>query len=144
MRINSSTKLSLPRDMAKVSTTADRGFSHQMKLFENAYLKEHMEGELAAIEEQGKNLCRRMNLSELNKFRRMVSEFIRSCIAGGLKLQEERYSPLKGRVKILSVIKTVDEKLLSLAELLMSENKDPLQVLALVDEIRGLLLDLYA
>lgn len=144
MRVNLSSEFSLPRDMTKAVNTGDKVFSEHLKTFSTAYFKEHMEGELAAIEDQGRRLCRRMTLADLKKYRQMVANFIRGCISQGLSLKEEPHTTGFGRTKMLQVVKTINERLLSLAELLLSENRDPLEAMALVDEIRGLLLDLYA
>ena len=144
MRVNLTSEFSLPRDITKAVNIGDKPFSEHLKTFSVSHLREHMEGELVAIEEQGRRLCRRMTLGDLRKYKQMVADFIRACISQGLSLKEEQHTTGFGRTKMLSVIKTVNEKLLSLAQLLLSENQDPLKAMALVDEIRGLLLDLYA
>jgi len=62
----------------------------------------------------------------------------------GFSFDEERLGSRFGRTKILAIVRTVNQKLVDLGKELLSSNKDSLKVLALVDEIRGLLLDLYA
>lgn len=143
MRVNLASEFSLPQDILKTSQRPEKSFHEHIKSYEMVYLKEQLEGELAAIEEQGRLLYQRRTLEDLRKYRQMVADFIRNCISQGLNLKQERHTTNFGRTKILSVLKTIDDKILSLAEQLIEENGDPLKILALVDEIRGLLLDLY-
>lgn len=99
---------------------------------------------LSSIEEQGKRLVKSLSLADLKKYKEMVGGLIKYCLEMGLELKEERLFSGKGRQKVLTTVRIVDEKLIELTELLLSKNADALKVLALVDEIRGLLLDLYA
>ena len=48
------------------------------------------------------------------------------------------------KIPMYKIIKKVDEKLLELADAVISKEQKGLKVLDLVGEIRGLLLDLYA
>ncbi|ADL06810.1 YaaR family protein [Thermosediminibacter oceani] len=105
--------------------------------------KEQLEGMLASIEEQGRRLVKTMSLADLKKYREMLARFLRQCVESGLDLKEERFFTRYGRQKVLTAVKIVDRKLMELAELILSKS-DAVKVLAIVDEIRGLLLDLYA
>lgn len=144
MKVNLSPEFALPRDIMPRSGGSVRSFEEHLQAMTAMHLNEQMDGEMAAIQEQGRRLARSMSLADLKKYRDMVADFLRICIAGGLSCKEERLSSRYGRTKVLTIIKTVNQKLLALAEALLSENKDSLKVMALVDEIRGLLLDLYA
>jgi hypothetical protein len=50
----------------------------------------------------------------------------------------------RGRHRVYGIIRLVDEKLDELAKELVSEEKDTIHILSMVDEIRGLLLDIFA
>jgi len=144
MKVNLSPEFTLPRDIMPRSGSSVRSFEEHLQAMTEMHLSEQLDGQLAAIQEQGRRLARNMSLADLKRYRDMVADFLRMCIAGGLSCKEERLSSRYGRTKVLTIIKTVDRKLMALAEALLSENKDSLKVMALVDEIRGLLLDLYA
>lgn len=144
MKVNLSPEFTLPRDVVTKSSGSPRTFEEHLSAMTKIHLRERLDEELEAIFEQGRRLARSMNLSDLKKYRDMVANFLKLCIAGGLSCKEERLSLRYGRTKVLTIIKTIDRKLMALAEALLSENKDSIKVMALVDEIRGLLLDLYA
>ncbi len=118
-------------------------FARELKATVELHFKDQADMHMLAIQEQGRRLCRSMTLKDLKKYRQMVAEFLNMCISQGLCLTEERMPQRHGKTRLLSIIKTVNKKLIDLAEKLISEDKDPLQIIALVDEIRGLLLDLY-
>ncbi|MCR4430260.1 MAG: YaaR family protein [Tepidanaerobacteraceae bacterium] len=144
MKVSLSPEFTLPRDVQSGARGVSRSFEEHLMQIAESNLKERMDGELAAILEQGRRIAKSMSLSDLKKYRNMVANFLKLCIAQGLSCKEERLSPRFGRSKALTIIKTVNQKLLALAEALLSENKDSIKILALTDEIRGLLLDLYA
>lgn len=144
MKVNLSPEFTLPRDIVPRSRGSAGTFDEHLRAMTEIHLRERLDGELAAIHEQGRRMARNMSLSDLKKYRDMVAGFLKLCIAGGLSCKEEKFSSRYGRTKVLTIIKTVNQKLLAMAEALLSDNKDSLKVLALVDEIRGLLLDLYA
>ncbi|MDI3480871.1 MAG: uncharacterized protein PWQ97_526 [Tepidanaerobacteraceae bacterium] len=144
MKVSLSPEFALPRDVLSATKGASRSFEEHLLQFSESYLKEKLDGQLAAILEQGRRITKSMSLSDLKKYRNMVADFLKLCISQGLNCRQERLSTRLGRSKVLTIIKTVDQKLIELAEALLSENKDPIKILALTDEIRGLLLDLYA
>ena len=143
MRVDFSPEFGLPRDILNHTDIGNRNFSEHLRCAGNTHMKQMMDGELNAITEIGRRLSKNMSLSDLQKYRRKIGEFLKMCITQGFSFKEERFPARYGRSKILSIIKTVNKKLIDLAEELISENRDSLRVMALVDEIRGLLLDLY-
>jgi uncharacterized protein YaaR (DUF327 family) len=144
MRVNRSPGITLPREVPIKAGNGEKPFFEHLETASIEHLKHHMGQELEVIHELGRKLSRSLSLADLKKYKQKVSDFLKLCISEGLCYKEEKFSSKYGRTKILSLVETVNKKLLSLAEILLSENKDSLRVMALVDEIRGLLLDLYA
>jgi uncharacterized protein YaaR (DUF327 family) len=134
---------SLPPDIKSKAANYTGDFGGRLLEMEQIQLQNTLDEQLMAIKEQGQRLCRHMALGDLKKFRQMVAEFLRSCLAGGLKLSQDKMYSRGGKSKLLYIIKTVDEKLMALAQELFSENRDSIKIMSLVDDIRGLLLDLY-
>ena len=85
-----------------------------------------------------------MNIADLKEYKQKIADFLQLCISQGFCFKEEKLPYRYGRTKVLSIVKTVNQKLITLAEMLLSENSDSMKIVALVDEIRGLLLDIYA
>ncbi|MDN5331681.1 MAG: uncharacterized protein PWP45_906 [Tepidanaerobacteraceae bacterium] len=141
-----SSKGDLPRASfhnAKSPSMAE-DFRDFLKSAQEVYTREQLSLMLSSIEEQGKRLVKNMSLADLKKYKEMLGRFFRYCLELGLELKEERLFSGQGRQKILTTVRIVDEKLIELTELLLSKNAEAVRVLAILDEIRGLLLDLYA
>jgi uncharacterized protein YaaR (DUF327 family) len=125
------------------SETSSGHFEEHLLSASYASLSESLDKELLKIREQGKQLCGSMSISQLNKYKKMVAGFLKKCLDGGLCCKKETMSSQYGRTKVLIIVKKVDQKLLQLAEMVTSGNSDPMRVLSIVDEICGLLFDVY-
>ncbi|MCG0275080.1 MAG: YaaR family protein [Thermosediminibacteraceae bacterium] len=129
------------------SSKAASGANNFQDFLANArevYTKEQLGDMLSSIEEQGKRLAKTMSLGDLKRYKEMLARFLKYCLEAGLELKEEKFFSQNGRQKVLAAVKIVDKKLLELTELVLSQSADAVRILAIVDEIRGLLLDLYA
>jgi len=144
MRVNLSPKIPLSREIQVRADHDKRTFFEHLEASSKGYIKQHLDQEFEVIFELGRRLSRSLALADLRKYKQKVREFLKLCVSEGLSYEEQRLPARYGRSKVLSIVNTVNEKLLGLAELLLSENQDSIRVMALVDEIRGLLLDLYA
>jgi uncharacterized protein YaaR (DUF327 family) len=144
MRVRLQPEFGLPKDVLIHTDQSNRNFSEHLKNVKNNHIKHRMDLELNAINDIGRRLLKNMSLSDLREYRKKIAEFLKMCISQGFYFKEEQLPARYGRSKILSIVKTVNQKLIDLAEQLLSENRDSLKIMALVDEIRGLLLDLYS
>ncbi len=102
-----------------------------------------IEGLVRTIEEQGKRIKERADMSELQKYRENITKLINETVSNGFAFHKEGKLGPNGRSKIFAMIKTVNEKLDSLTKKILSEEKDNISLLDEVDDIRGLLVDMY-
>lgn len=97
------------------------------------------------IEDQGKILSETSRtVDELRKYKAMVKEFMEDAVKLGLSLEERRGFNRRGRTKIYKIVKEVDRKLLDLTDALLVKQKKGLDILDMVGEIKGLLINIYA
>lgn len=144
MRVNLSPEVPLTREVHLKASSGGKTFFEHLEASSKDYIKQHLDQEFEVIFELGRRLSRSLSLADLKKYKQKVREFLNLCVSEGLSYEEHKLPFRNGRNKVLSIVNTVNQKLLNLAELLISENQDSIRVMALVDEIRGLLLDLYA
>lgn len=144
MRVNLSTKYEIKNDVKTHSEKSKPSFEKHLQAAESTQLKQTIDKELETITEIGQRLVKNMSLADFREFRQRIANFLKLCISQGFSFTEERLGSRFGRTKILALVKTVNQKLVDLGQELLSKNRDSLKVLALVDEIRGLLLDFYA
>lgn len=109
---------------------------------EDAGLAERLNLMMQEITMQGDKLVKRMDVTDMRKYREMIKEFMNEIVNRSHKFSRENFLDRRGRHRVYGIIRLVDEKLDELAQELVKEEKDKLAILARVDEIRGLLLDI--
>ncbi|AET70322.1 hypothetical protein Desor_4921 [Desulfosporosinus orientis DSM 765] len=93
---------------------------------------------------QGKKLAYSMSIGDLKDFRNMVKSFLRSTFGQSRKMQEDTSWDYQGRPKVMARIGKIDQALDDLGKQLLTEQSKPLDILTKIDEIRGLIVDLFA
>jgi uncharacterized protein len=92
---------------------------------------------------QGKKLSETLSIGDLKDFREMVKSFLRSTFGQSRKMQEESSWDSQGRPKVMTRIAQIDHALDELGKQLLDQQAKPLEVLTKIDEIRGLIVDLF-
>lgn len=95
------------------------------------------------IEDQGKILSDSRTVEDLRKYKKLVKEFMDDAVNHGLNLEERRGFNRRGRTKVYKIVREVDKKLIDLTNTVLDKEKKGLQVLDMVGEIKGLLINLY-
>lgn len=98
---------------------------------------------LEQIEVQGDRLTKRFTLAEVIQYRKLISQFLSCVVKNMLEFRKYDYFDHRGRHDMYAVIKKVNHKLEGLMQEVLSSEGDTLWVLGLVDDIRGLLVDLF-
>ncbi|ASN03761.1 YaaR family protein [Virgibacillus necropolis] len=110
--------------------------SHKLKAQELQML-------MKSITVQGERLARFRSFKDLVKFKRMVKGFLQETVYNGLDLKQSHSFGLGSRNQKLSIVKEIDERLIELTEELMNLEKKSIDLLGLIGEIKGLLINLY-
>lgn len=92
---------------------------------------------------QGKRLGKHMDVRDMKKYRQLIKEFMNEIVNRSHKFSRENFLDRRGRHRVYGIIKLIDENLDELAMELIKEEKDTIAVLNRIDEIRGLLLDIF-
>lgn len=111
---------------------------------EEAGLAERLNLMMEEIVMQGDKIVKRMDVRDMRRYRTLIKEFMNEIVNRSHKFSRENFLDRRGRHRVYGIIRLVDEKLDELAQELVSEECDKLAILAKVDEIRGLLLDIFA
>lgn len=109
------------------------------------------EGELQAkmasmIEEitlQGNRIAKKMDVKDVKKYRSLIKAFMNEVITHSHEFERENFLDRRGRHRVYGIIKLVDETIDALAQELVNEEQDHISILSKIDEIRGLLLDIF-
>ena len=119
-------------------TTFRRTLTNLSKEMHDARIKEMIRG----IDEQGARLSDKVDVTEYEKYRRLIREFLDEIVSNGYTFSREDYYASRGRRRFIATVQIVDQKLDELGKEVMKEQADKLEVISRVDDIRGLLLDM--
>lgn len=92
---------------------------------------------------QGEKLAHLRTFRDLAKFKRLVKGFLEKTVYNGLELKKSHHFSFDGRSQKLAIIDEVNAKLLELTEGIMDEEKKTVNLLGMIGEIKGLLINLY-
>lgn len=140
-RINKST---LGRVQSKEEVAKDSiQFQAIMGQKRNETTYDRLTKKVAEIETQGKKLADNQSVENLRKYKKMVKDFMEDAIKNGLELTEHRGFNQRGSTKVYKLVKEVDKKLIDLTNEVLNKEKKGLNILGLVGEIKGMLINLY-
>jgi uncharacterized protein YaaR (DUF327 family) len=105
-------------------------------------LQEKLSGLMKDINEQGDKISKHMDIKDMKKYRALVKEFMNEVVSRSHEFSRENFLDRRGRHRVYGIVRLVDEKLDELAQELMKEEQDHINILSRIDEIKGLLLDI--
>lgn len=103
------------------------------------YLQELQE----KIFKQGEKVKQKADIGALQEYRQLIGELLGEAAGNAFACVKTSAFDVKGRHKVYLVIRNVNEKLEELTREILSDQKDNLRLLQMVDDIRGLLVDLF-
>lgn len=104
---------------------------------------QELENLMNNITKQGNKLARFRSLRDLAKFKQMIKRLLKETTNSGLKWQSSHHFDPSGQSRKLALVKEVDEKLIELTEAIMSNERKTVDLLGIIGEIKGLLLNIY-
>lgn len=102
-----------------------------------------VEQALADVEEAAQKLRAEASLVALAQYKEALRVAIADAVRRTYRVHTETGFAGGGRRRLLYIVRVVDAKLEELTRLLMARERDNLAIAARLDEIRGMLLDLY-
>lgn len=130
---------------------SETGKSHDTELFRTLLeeagtdpQKSELERIQSEVNRLGEVLIAVQSLDAALAYRKAVKRYLDILVKGSLsvaaKISRDRY----GKQKVYAVVQEVDEHLASLLDLSLDDQKDPLQILQIVGEVKGLLISLQS
>ncbi|MCZ0875429.1 YaaR family protein [Peribacillus sp. AS_2] len=95
------------------------------------------------IEGAGQRLVRSRTFRELAKYKALVKRFVKEAVEYGLELKQSTSWNEYGQSRPLKTVETIDAKLVELSEEILNKEKSSLEILEMISEIKGLLINLY-
>jgi len=121
----------------------NKDFSDFLQEEHKQQTKEQLNQLLVKIDDQGKKLLMSRNLRELSAYKVLIKQFMDEVIGSALLLEDKFSYDNVGRKKKYKIIKEIDEKLVSLANMILEKESDKLSILQQMGDIKGLIINLY-
>ncbi|MBE2912926.1 YaaR family protein [Anoxybacillus flavithermus] len=118
-------------------------FTEVMHKKKDDVLFERFQAMAQQIEAQGKKLAESQTVEDLKTYKKLVKQFLDDAVKNSLQLEEQRGFSRGGRSKIYKLVKEVDQKLVDLTNAVLEKEKKGLDLLGLVGEIQGLIINIY-
>jgi len=109
----------------------------------NPALQSEMSQMILDIEDRGKKLYASKGRKEFEDYKDSVKKFMQKVVNSSFRLEEKHGKKKDGKFVVYLTTQKVDEALENLAQLLLAGQQDSMRIVAALDEIRGMLLDLY-
>jgi uncharacterized protein YaaR (DUF327 family) len=130
-------KTGLPEVRKSGESTFDQELSQHKEAFSQLKIREI----LAEIDKVSANLSRNVNLNDLMLYKKLVKNFMKEASSEAYQISKKRGRNRSGRT-ILITVKTIDSEIDALINEFRSNQNEPMEILATLDKIRGMLLDL--
>ncbi|KIL52491.1 YaaR family protein [Jeotgalibacillus soli] len=95
------------------------------------------------VTKAGERLARSRNFKDLAKFKTLVRQLVKETVDFGMGLKESHSWNQYGEGRKLRIVETIEESLVNLTDDLMKNEKQSIDILDQIGEIKGLLINLY-
>jgi len=136
--------ISVKKKRSKKSSTVQvvqSRFYDELRFAETEDIHIEFDKLIAAISKQGEKFSKKPTAQLLKTYKSMIREFLKYVTDNMFRV--EHYTGGKLKQKIYTVTKIIDKKLSALTRLVLSQQAQNIDLLSTLDEIRGLLIDLY-
>ncbi len=120
-----------------------RTFSRHLTDMGNAQYEEHITKLVGRIFEQGEIVKSKADMKELQKYRQMISELMNETVSNSYVFDKSGTFDSSGRHKIYATIKKINDKLDNMTQGLLDDQSENINLLSQVDDIKGMLVDLF-
>lgn len=108
-----------------------------------ADLQARLQGLMDQITMQGERLYKKRDVRDMKRYRGLIKEFLNEVITRSHSFSRDNFLDKRGRHRVYGIIRLIDSNLDELAQALVKDEKDNLDILNKIGEIRGLLLDIF-
>lgn len=142
--LNSSAKINevSSSEQKKVAETNRNAFEGQLKRVEEHNVEERIKYLVDRITEQGEKLGKKVDVKELKIYKKLISDFLDETLNNSQKFSKESFIDRRGRHRVYATVKKINAELEELTKAVLSSEKDNLDILQRIEDIRGLVLDI--
>ena len=131
-------KTSINRDLKKIDNKKDfsQSFNHAKDRKSEEQLKKFVED----IKKKGNRLIITKCYADVRVYKKLIKEYLESVLQYMYDIKKDISF---WQTQYFVTVDTIDEKLEELTKMLLSDEKDNLKIASTIDEIQGLVVDIY-
>lgn len=118
-------------------------FATKFQEVKSAQVREHLERLYEEITKQSERIGDKLHLSEIIKYKNLVKEFLDVATKNSHQFTKQNFLDRRGRHRVYAIVKNVDRELDALTKEFLQEEVDRISILKRLDDIRGMLLDIF-
>ncbi|QUH24900.1 YaaR family protein [Serpentinicella alkaliphila] len=141
--INPNDPISFIDNAPKRKDIQKQEFINKFQNVQSEQVRAHLESLYTKIVEQSEKVGERIHLSEVVKYKQLVREFLDVATKNSHKFTKQNFLDRRGRHRVYGIVKRVDRELESLTKDFLNQENDRISIVKRLDDIRGLLLDIF-
>lgn len=118
-------------------------FRRHISDINDARYQEHIEELRERIFEQGEVIKKKSDINEFIKYRKLIAELMGEVAGNAYESSKTSSFDARGKHKVFVLIKKVNSKLDEMARQVLDSQSENIKLLQMVDDIRGMLVDMF-
>lgn len=106
-------------------------------------VKKELDELIKEIDLAGNEFAKNPTIETLKKYKTLIKSFMEMVIKKIYRVKEKYSKKFWLKQKVFTIIEKIDKKLEELTNYILEKEKEHINLMATLDEIRGLLIDLY-
>lgn len=143
MRINERMRSQLDTNRVQSKRQGQRTFEQMVQSQTIKLNEQELDRMMEKISDQGERLDRSRTIRDLVAFKRLVKNFLEKAVYEGYRLKLSHNFSIHGNSQQLALVEEIDKRLVELTEKVMHEESKNVDLLGLIGELKGLLINLY-
>lgn len=143
IKVNQVSQVPQPVKPQEVKTGDDTFKFMLVSNIEEKELQARLVSMMEEITMQGKKLAKHRDIRDMKQYRTLIKSFMNEIVNHSHQFSRENFLDRKGRHRVYGIIRLIDENLDKLAQALVEDERDNIDILKCIGEIEGLILDIF-
>ena len=127
----------------KKSDVRNTQFIEKFQNIKSDQVREHLESLFTQITAQSEKISEKLHISEVIRYKGLVKEFLDVAVKNSHQFSKQNFLDRRGRHRVYSIVKNVDRELEAITKEFLNKEVDRLSIVKRLDDIRGMLLDVF-
>ncbi len=127
----------------KIEVMQSPFYDKLLEITEVEDIKLELDQLIEQIDKVGKKFARDANINNLKEYKSLIKAFLNTVINKMYKVKEKYGHRSWVKQKVFIIVEKINKKLELLTKFILEKENENINLLATLDEIRGLLVDLY-